>query len=184
MSKYRISRREVIEAIQTEPLLAPGAWMRRQGRGGSGANWGNLNGVSKASNPECQVCAVGAVIRRVLADEAELSQGAQFVNTNIDVWSECGVVAFQTKETLFAKGAKIAADHPWNALSTVFETLARLHGLEMSRGDVGREAYLRALERVRADLVEFVEQHLPEDLVFSGMAIDVRKDLKKVEETT
>ncbi len=188
MSKFRISKQDVIEAIRTEPLLAPGSWMTTWDKDNdSTGDWSSLEGTTTSSAPnpsvECRVCAVGAVIRRIIDTDTPLSKGRFFINENLNFSYNVTSLGLVPKEELFQRGAALAKHKPWNALSIVFETLAQTHGLKAPNRGANRARYREALQNVRTDLVEFVEKHMPEDLVFNSKCMPVKPGIKAVEES-
>ncbi len=156
--KVRITKAQAIEAIRTEPLLAAGHWIRRNDDEGE-----SPNALVLGDEKFCQVCAVGAVLRDVLAPDQPLmrllsvAERATWLGISKTLPVNQVDLELRTRETL-DKG------QVWNALSILFEghvTLLRNSGAAKVN-DYGN-LLPQYMEQVRAVVCQFVDQYFPED---------------------
>lgn len=109
----KITRRQVINALRTEPLTH-GTWVYQDG----------FNGPSKET--ECPVCAVGAVLRKAGLSNYEIDQAGNALMDNGSVTSDTAVADY------LANGLYL------NALSCEFES-RRIHGKALKATKAFRE---------------------------------------------
>ncbi len=150
MTQLRLTKAQVLKAIREEPLLVPGSWSIAVP--GSGPRGARIVG----DDQYCQVCAVGAVLRKVLDPAQSLSTIG--VTATRNVGTAYSAVPKYTVEAIYASGQEVLAmenEGPWSALSHVFESLGVIH-----RNDIGE----MALPQIREDLLVFAERYFPEDL--------------------
>jgi hypothetical protein len=151
MKTLRLPKSQVLKAIREESLLAPGSWVKRL----PGSPWSDE--VRVEDTKFCQVCAVGAVLRRVL--DGELNYLVIDYTARQNVGKGYGKGHYTTVEKLYEAGAArlgLEGEGPWTALSHVFETLTTIH-YDVTANTVD-------IARVREDLCTFVERFFPEDV--------------------
>lgn len=155
--KRVITRKQIIKALQTEPLRA-GNWISSSSET---YTWYHL-----AKRTKCTVCAVGGVLRSSLGNELTCNQIASFgVNLALN---EEAISPFVTEarqlfskkdlKAIFLDGKKRLKKYSQlTVLSYVFESVYQAYGLDRCRTS-GRGPKMRAL---RNSMVKFVEANYP-----------------------
>ncbi len=150
--QLRITKALLLKALREEPLLSAGTWVSTVDETRL------LGGFTIREKESCKVCAVGAVLRAVLAPDMD----ANVINrlANLNARGACGANDYRSTEDILEAGGRVLRmDDPWSALSHVFESLWTYY----SAKGVPRE-HLR--EAVRPQLIKFAELELPDDIEF------------------
>jgi hypothetical protein len=170
VKKVRITKAVLLQALREEPLLKARSWVTLLDA--------EASTYSRKVKEEgvCQVCAVGAVLRAVL--DPETSVGTIHSVANQNATGSCGSVHYASLEELF-EGARgvLVEDEPWSALSHAFESLWSYYQTDF------RIAPEQTRELVRAQLVRFVEEALPEDIsLLAPNSVEFTDKVKLLEE--
>lgn len=137
--KVKLTRAEIILAIKTEPL-SPGTW---------------ING--EPDEKDCQVCAVGGVLRRRYGDVMDEDELNSLAN-DLTNYGAAAPDDDEDKQDVLSR--LLGRDSYLNALSYKFEWLCDDAGIE-------EEDIIRKNNRVRADLVAWVRKNLPKEFTAS-----------------
>jgi hypothetical protein len=148
MTTIEITKRKVIKALESEPArtLRPGKWVSAPM---------DREETAKVSDPNCTVCAVGAVMRCAL-DPDEYATKADEVAMDATEAAEMIALA-GTRGSILAEAAALAKDYPMNALSCVFEGLASLSRKKSRVHELSN----RQIAGIRRSVVAFAKKHLP-----------------------
>lgn len=147
MTTIELTKAQVIKAIEREPLLRPGAWIR----GDYDTQIGSLK------TRECGACAVGGVLRATLAPTCTVGRlyGIADVAAGDRVVPAC---RHDAPRGIFEEAVgRIRDGEPWAALSIVFEGLCDLRGRSSPTGGLRGQD----LAVVRRQTVAFVRNHFP-----------------------
>lgn len=132
--KKTISKRDIIKALQTEPLF-PGSWIE----------------TGRTTDPNCQVCAVGAVLRSAAKVPgyliSDLGNGILWHSYDVAPDTESYTVA-RRKAVRYCKQKAYLA-----GLSLFFESLWESYPRELY--------YDEKIKSVRKTLIRFVMTHFP-----------------------
>jgi hypothetical protein len=145
--KKRISKKKIIEALRTEPLTG-GMWMSLID---DGQLWTETT-VGEARG-KCTVCAVGAILREVVAQNAtvkEFNDACIFASDHV-----MSIYDSTIEETLKAKNYM-------GALSIYFEEMAERSPDGFSITNRQRPALIRFVEK---NFPSYVTVDLPEEIV-------------------
>jgi hypothetical protein len=136
----RITREQIIEAIQTEPLK-PGRW---------------IDGTTST----CPVCAVGGVLRRAGVHPLRIPGTASRLCGVQPATAGAGEGALDRARALLRDG------YPVNALSVAFEGLAQEHLNENAADpfDPASAEDLAAGDAAREPLIAFVRETFPDSI--------------------
>ena len=127
-----ISRKDILQAIRTEPLL-PGAWIH--------SRFDDKKSMLVLDD-ECPVCAVGAVLRKAGIVSYLIATTAAF---NVDsAFDYLGGANVEEMKAALQEGAYL------NALSMKFEKLAKTYG-------VGKRTRDRLVKFVKANFPKEIE---------------------------
>lgn len=158
MTTVVVTKREIVEAIKTEPLLLAGGWLKPLSDEGSDGSYDE----SRVKDVKCSACAVGAVLRKVLSGtntiEAVRSAAADAVNFGRYGGDWISEDEESQKAWLFKTAAerlKSDSETPMSVLSFVFESMAVYYQVEGGFGEI------TSAEKSRAVTTEFVRQHFP-----------------------
>jgi hypothetical protein len=158
--KIRVTKAEILKAIREEPMLAPGWWVAHVAMTSQNQTRQAIpEALTLGQTDVCKVCAVGAVLRRVLPPEV-LAKEAYDVAVNAVTGDDCTPMNAYSEESVLADARRVLARSPWNALSYAFEGLCRVHGGLHPYAGLAPEP----LAKVREALAKFVEEEFPEDL--------------------
>ncbi len=176
MKRYRLTKAQVLKAIRDEVNLGSGKWMQTQLLP-SEAN----RDRQIAEVQECKVCAIGAILRDILPPDTPLSrfdQTASQLAPGVNPTYSCPTL-WQVQNRMDAEQPYIRQGQVWSSLARVFENLWSYH----HRPDVTTDADDVKRERVRADLLKYVEEAFPEDVQLSVSNGTVFKPSVKLLET-
>lgn len=154
MTTIEVSKKDIIKALETEPKLFSGAWALTKRRSDAG-----LARIKVAD--DCRVCAVGAVMRSVLAP----TQPAKAI-------VRAALAATDGAQALtYADYAKVElrAGRPMAALSCVFEFAELRRGWFDKEGEAGRAA-----------ATAFVKEHFPKRIRIDIDGARPRKGVKVI----
>lgn len=126
----KITKAQVIEALTKEPFLKAGDW-------------------AYGDDPNCPVCAVGAVIRYSMP-------GLAVRDLRRVALSICAFGSATMKESV---QDELGEKRYLNALSCYFE------GLAEDRGDIYEAENHNDL---RTEVIQFVQEHFPEGVIYDG----------------
>lgn len=177
MTTIRIPRKTIIEAILTEPMLYPGRWVgfiqwspefdpaavpvdvRREALNNRNNQVTSAGGydVSVTNTMHCTVCAVGAVLRRVLAPEQPAYNIYRAATAGIDrrgVLPDITRLTFEEAIEYDATLTLLDDGHYMAALSGVFEAV------------LPARATPQQVEELRVPLAKWVEERFPEYVEF------------------
>jgi hypothetical protein len=174
--KVRITKAQAIEAIRTEPLLAPGRWIKRNLYASSTLQTGVTEPARLLLGDEtfCQVCAVGAVLRDVLDPRQGMNALHDVASHATD--GDINNVAAASPEPIHDRvRTMVARGKVWNALSVLFEGHAALAQLHFDG-----ENPPAALEKLKADVCSFVDAEFPEDWTIDTLDVPVQPHVKEV----
>lgn len=152
--KLTITKKDILDAITREPL-APGCWIRPKGYGTRSALWINDRAISetKATQAACEVCAVGAVLRRALPG-ATLAK----IWTVADVVTDADrITGGDIEEAKDVARELLRISLPLNALSVLFESYAETYGVT---------------RKLRTELKKTVRKMFPAEIVVDYKGVE------------
>ena len=170
--KYKITRRQVLKALRTEPLKA-GNWVHFSGlkdlpEGAAYYDDRKLREYRKPATAKCKVCAVGAVLRGSLGDKITLGQIQDFGDNDMIGACMVGDTPYASSDAYSIKEAKEVAEevlkrykNPLIGLSNYFETLYyNIYDLESATPrQIGSK-----MKAIRLELAKFVKKNFPKSI--------------------
>lgn len=163
MKTVRITKADLIEALRSEPIhhFQHGQWAWN----GEGQSTRNLDDKRES----CRVCAVGAIVRKVISSNNSVSA----VCVISDSLTKNGNIAYVSMDRMKTLRDDLLQDGKYmNAVSVMFES--ECHWLWSMHRELLRTEMPNVIERV----ISFIEESFPESFVWHPAPdLPVRDDL-------
>lgn len=160
MTTIELTREQVASAVAAEPLetLRPGLWVRERG----------VRGTIRPSvrDPNCEVCAVGAVMRMALDPRHEAAAIARAAVSAVGRGQSLTNLPGSLEVVRDAARAALARGNAMSALSIFFEGAYDAMRASHRSSDLAPDVAAGLLAVLRAAVVEFVREEFPPTVRF------------------